>query len=307
MQMCTKIVGLAATLGLALPAYAQQGTTERSEQPRASQQSQCLQNLGALAEQMNEDGYWLAGYRGYGVDAFGNPYARRAPVGGAPGAGSPAGTPAPEGEAGRAPPAPEADAGRPAGVRPSPWAGMTWPERPHNEIRILFRAANVLANRGNEEGCMTVLNAAEQRYNDYTSQLADVGVDPEEITTWRQAEIAAAVPVSDTTFPRRVDRMIGADIRNAADEDLGDVEDVVLDPGTGDIQYVLVSRGGFFGIGSDEVAVPWENLRVAPGMSTFVLPVSEEAMEQAPRVAREELVDSKQNEVQSYWEQALNR
>lgn len=37
--------------------------------------------------------------------------------------------------------------------------------------------------------------------------------------------------------------------------------------------------------------MPWEHLRVVPGMTTFVLPVDEEAMEQAPEVAHEKLVD----------------
>lgn len=297
--MFTKTVGILSTLVVAFPAYAQQGSTEAAQQPQAAQQSECLDRLNALAQRMDQDSYWLAGYSGYRVDAYGNAYPPRDPGVAAPGETLP----------GAAPP-PPAEAVRPGGI--SPWANVTWAGRPHYEIRTLFRAANILAAGGDEQGCGTVVNAAEQRYESYTKQLAELGVEPQEITTWRQAELAAAVPISETSFPRRVDDIMGADLRNVQDEDLGDVEDVVLDPSTGDILYVAVSRGGFFGIGSELVAVPWDRLRVSPSMSTFVLPVDEAAIEQAPKVARETLVDPTQTgsiqkgDIDSYWDQVLS-
>jgi sporulation protein YlmC with PRC-barrel domain len=288
---------LISALALSLPVHAQQSGAQ-SQQARTNADSQCLENLNVLAQRMNQEGYWLAGYPGYG-------------------AGSPAVT-------GRAPPAavePELAPGTPAapdaypggtgaeGV--NPWDEVSWAQRPHYEIRTLFRAANVLGTGGDEEACMNVASAVENRYDSYTSQLKEIGLEPQEITTWRQAEIAASVPISETRFPRRVDDLIGADVRNAQDEDLGDIADVVLDARTGDVQYVVVSRGGFFGIGSEDVAVPWEHLRAAPAMSTFVLPVDQEVMEQAPRVAREQIVDPGQTgaiqDVDAYWEENLKQ
>jgi sporulation protein YlmC with PRC-barrel domain len=304
MLMKTPAMTLGATLvsalALSLPVHAQQSGAQ-SQQARTTADSRCLESLNVLAQRMNQEGYWLAGYPGYG-------------------AGSPAVT-------GRAPPAavepelapgtPAAPDGRPAypggtgaeGV--NPWDEVSWAQRPHYEIRTLFRAANVLGTGGDEEACMNVASAVENRYDSYTSQLKEIGLEPQEITTWRQAEIAASVPISETSFPRRVDDLIGADVRNAQDEDLGDIADVVLDAQTGDVQYVVVSRGGFFGIGSEDVAVPWEHLRVAPAMSAFVLPVDQEVMEQAPRIAREQIVDPGQTgaiqEVDSYWEEGLKQ
>jgi hypothetical protein len=305
-------VTFASTLALTLAAYAQQeGTTPLAEQPGAQPQvqeqaqpqtvqSRCLESLNQLAQRMNEDGYGLAGYTNYG-GGFGNrpvadgPAAR--PLTGAtpsPGAG------------------PTADPTRPT-TTVSPWTNVGWGVRPHYEIRTLFLAAHVLGNNGNEDACMTVLGAAEQRYDGYVNRLRELGLEPQEITDWRQAEIAAAVPVAETSFPRRVEDMIGADVRNVQDEDLGDVEDVVLNPRNGGVQYVIVSRGGFFGIGSKEVAVPWEHLWVAPGMSTFVLPIDVAAMEQAPQVPQDNLVDPgqtgaiQQNEVETYWRNTLNQ
>jgi sporulation protein YlmC with PRC-barrel domain len=292
MKAFPKTIGLtlASALAMGLPALAQDSDAQSQQ---AGQDSQCIETLNTLAQRMNEDGYWLAGYTGYGVD----PTQRT--MGGTPPAATSPGTTPPV----------QDDPARPV----DPWGDVTWAERPHYEIRTLFRAANLLANSGDEEACMTVANAAQERYADYTNQLSELGVDPQEVTTWRQAEIAAAVPVTETGFPRRVDDLIGADVRNAQDEDLGDVEDVVIDPQGGGVQYVIVSTGGFLGIGSEEVAVPWEHLRVSSAMNALVLPVSEAAMEQAPRASRQD-VDPEQtgsveqdDEIDSYWDNAINQ
>lgn len=294
---------LVSALALSLPVQGQQSSTQTQQAETPSDGSECLERLDVLGQRMNEEGYWLAGYSGgYGTDAFGNRVPTDSTAGGTPPGATSPGTPRP------------ADPTRP-GVAggTSPWTGVTWTERPHYQIRTLFQAANVLAASGDEEACMTVVNAVEHRYDDYIEQLRDLGVEPQEITNWRQAEIATAVPVSETNFPRRVDDLIGADVRNVQDEDLGDIDDVVLDPQTGNVEYVIVSRGGFFGIGSEEVAVPLEHLRVAPGMTTFVLPVNEAEMEQAPQVAQENDVDPgqtrsvQQDKVDSYWRDTVDR
>lgn len=294
---------LASALALTIPAYAQDAGTEAQQ---TAQSSQCIESLNALAQRMNDDGYWLTGYRGYGTGTLGAPYPSRGPTGNA------APTVTTPGVA-NAPVVQPAEPAVPDAEGASPWTNVTWEQRPQYEIATLYRAANVLAANGNEDACMTVANATEERYDGYVSQLSDLGVDPQEITSWRQAEIAAAVPVAESSFPRRIDDLLGADVRNAQDEDLGDIEDVVLNPGSGGVQYVVVSRGGFFGIGSESVPVPWERLHVVPSTSTFVLPVDEAAMDAAPRVARENLVDpaqtgsTEQSEVESYWEQATGQ
>lgn len=47
--------------------------------------------------------------------------------------------------------------------------------------------------------------------------------------------------------------VIGADIRTPQDQELGEIEDVVLDPARQTIAYVLASRGGFLGLGGELV------------------------------------------------------
>ncbi|HEY2249711.1 MAG TPA: PRC-barrel domain-containing protein [Planctomycetaceae bacterium] len=54
----------------------------------------------------------------------------------------------------------------------------------------------------------------------------------------------------------------GMAVRNAAGEDLGKVEDIVVDMKTGNIRYAAIAFGGFLGVGDKLFAVPWHALRV---------------------------------------------
>jgi uncharacterized protein YrrD len=103
--------------------------------------------------------------------------------------------------------------------------------------------------------------------------------------------------------------VLGADVRNLQDEDLGDIEDVVLNE-QGNIAYVLVGRGGFFGVGQDLVPVRWQDLRSVPNADTFVLDVGQEVLEQAPAVDRDAFADSdayaqRRSEIDAYWDEQL--
>ena len=51
---------------------------------------------------------------------------------------------------------------------------------------------------------------------------------------------------------------IGANVVGANGEDLGNVEDIVLDRNKSRIAYLIVSYGGLLGIGDKHFAVPWE-------------------------------------------------
>jgi sporulation protein YlmC with PRC-barrel domain len=55
----------------------------------------------------------------------------------------------------------------------------------------------------------------------------------------------------------RSSNLLGADLKNAAKENLGDIEDIVLDAGSRRIAYVVVSYGGFLGMGDKLFALPW--------------------------------------------------
>jgi sporulation protein YlmC with PRC-barrel domain len=55
--------------------------------------------------------------------------------------------------------------------------------------------------------------------------------------------------------------IIGTKVRNAQDESIGSVSDLVIDQ-SGKVKTIIVSVGGFLGIGDKHVAVPWDQFQV---------------------------------------------
>lgn len=186
------------------------------------------------------------------------------------------------------------------------WRGAYSPRR---ELNAVLVAADVFARKGMEEACQSVLEHAREMYEERRQQMEEAGVSPDEVRGWRHEQLVTAQPVEEVEDVIRIDDVIGADVRNMQDEDLGDIDDVVLgDDGTP--QYVLISHGGFLGLGEDRVAVPWEDLQAVPQLDAFVLDVSEDVVENAPTVDRETFANleeygQRQSEIDSYWDQEL--
>lgn len=97
------------------------------------------------------------------------------------------------------------------------------------------------------------------------------------------------MPVTEMDSLMRADIVIGADIRTPEDEELGEIENVVLDPARQMIAYVLASRGGFLGLGEELVAVRWSDLRATTDHEIYVLDASPDVFAAAPKVERGEL------------------
>ena len=70
--------------------------------------------------------------------------------------------------------------------------------------------------------------------------------------------------------------------------DLGEVEDVLLDLNAGQAHYGLVDFGGFLGVAENTVAVPWQRMQIIagedgePNDTVFQLNVTEETLRNAP-------------------------
>lgn len=78
------------------------------------------------------------------------------------------------------------------------------------------------------------------------------------------------------------DTLIGNDVANHLDEDLGDIKEIMLDMRNGRIAYAVLSFGGFLGMGEKLFAVPWNALKLDTENKRFVLNVEKERLENAP-------------------------
>lgn len=81
----------------------------------------------------------------------------------------------------------------------------------------------------------------------------------------------------------------GGKVKNLQEQNIGDIDQILIDPGSGCIQLAVLSVGGFLGIGDTHVAVPWGAFRAFQIKKTgeppqYVLDASKERLEKAPRV-----------------------
>src|SRR5579872_5107597 len=74
----------------------------------------------------------------------------------------------------------------------------------------------------------------------------------------------------------------GDAVKNAAGEDLGKIEEIMLDVPSGRVAYAVLSFGGFLGIGNKLFAIPWEALSLDEDAHIFVLNMDKQRLENAP-------------------------
>jgi sporulation protein YlmC with PRC-barrel domain len=79
----------------------------------------------------------------------------------------------------------------------------------------------------------------------------------------------------------------GARVINSQNQDIGDIDEVLIEPETGQIRFAVLSVGGFLGLGSTKVAVPWLAFQIVTErdkIKYLTLDATKERLEKAPRV-----------------------
>jgi uncharacterized protein YjbJ (UPF0337 family)/sporulation protein YlmC with PRC-barrel domain len=91
-------------------------------------------------------------------------------------------------------------------------------------------------------------------------------------------------PAASPSHPRvmAVGTFTGSRVINPVGEDLGQIEDMVVDLESGRIAYAVLSFGGFLGFGNKLFAIPWEALKLSSQDDEFILHVHKEALANAP-------------------------
>src|SRR5574341_325749 len=84
-------------------------------------------------------------------------------------------------------------------------------------------------------------------------------------------------------------KLIGSRVRNWEGENLGKIEDIMIDLESGAIAYAVLSFGGSLGFGDKRFPVPWEVLAIDVDSGEFILDVDPEALQDAPGWDKSEL------------------
>jgi sporulation protein YlmC with PRC-barrel domain len=90
--------------------------------------------------------------------------------------------------------------------------------------------------------------------------------------------------------------VLGNKVFNSAGEQLGNLKELVIDLEDGRIAYVVLSFGGFLGMGDKLFAIPWEALDLNPKDQTFILDVDKEILKEAPGFDKDHWSDNAQYE-----------
>jgi len=84
-------------------------------------------------------------------------------------------------------------------------------------------------------------------------------------------------------------RVIGTAVYNTAGENIGTIEDVMLDNMSNGIMFAVIGFGGFLGIGEKYHAIPWSVLDYEESRGGYVVPFNREQLEAAPSYSIDEL------------------
>lgn len=98
------------------------------------------------------------------------------------------------------------------------------------------------------------------RVRDYWGRMKEEGMTTR---TPEEAKAALAERIQDIKY-RKASELIGLNVKNRQDENLGDIEDLVLDLREGALVYAYLGFGGFLGMGEKMAAIPWSAIDVQP-------------------------------------------
>lgn len=78
----------------------------------------------------------------------------------------------------------------------------------------------------------------------------------------------------------------GTHVKNPQGQDLGTIDEVLIDPDTGQVRFVILEVGGFLGLGSTRVAVPLSAFQITEEGSKpkWVLDADKDKLKNAPKV-----------------------
>lgn len=101
--------------------------------------------------------------------------------------------------------------------------------------------------------------------------------------------IARDTLASDTLAIEETDRLIASDkvegtrVYSRQGDKLGTVMNFMVDKRTGKADYAVMEFGGILGIGSEYYPIPWDMLDYDPKQGGYVVDITKEKLENAPR------------------------
>jgi sporulation protein YlmC with PRC-barrel domain len=91
----------------------------------------------------------------------------------------------------------------------------------------------------------------------------------------------------ETKELNRTSEFIGKNVKNQLGENIGKVDDIIFNS-SGNINYLILSRGGFLGIGVELVPVPWHTENIDIQRGALIMNIDRHKLDEAPSFSRRE-------------------
>lgn len=107
------------------------------------------------------------------------------------------------------------------------------------------------------------------------------GNDAREIPVDRTRQTTVDRGFSMAGRTQKASDLIGKTVRNSDNEDLGKLENIVIDPQSGRAIYGVLSFGGFLGMGDKLFAIPWNSIQLPGDAKHVVLNIEKDRLKKA--------------------------
>ena len=95
--------------------------------------------------------------------------------------------------------------------------------------------------------------------------------------------------------------IIGDKVYNPEGENMGKIEDIMIDINKGKIEYVVIEFGGFLTIGEKYFAIPFRLLQVDTANKAFIFNQPKEMLEKAPGFDMNHWPETNLHGEETYW------
>jgi sporulation protein YlmC with PRC-barrel domain len=135
---------------------------------------------------------------------------------------------------------------------------------------------------------------------------ADATAETEETTAITETAEAETSEL-DVQTPRviRLSELVGYNVTNTEGEDLGEIEDLMIDWRQDQIAYAILSFGGFLELGEKWFAIPLNELTLDPIEQRLIFDVEPEVLETAPGFDEATLPDTSapgwDDDIRAFW------
>jgi sporulation protein YlmC with PRC-barrel domain len=147
------------------------------------------------------------------------------------------------------------------------------------------------------------------KFEDSAQHIANTSETPGDGKGYASGDTGDKNPRNQENRKRRVlgaGTLTGDRVRNTAGDDLGKIEEIMIDLESGRVAYAVLSFGGFLGIGDKLFMVPWSAMTVDQSAHEFVLDVSRSQLEKAPGFDKNDWPDMTDadygRDIHKYWQ-----